>query len=175
LEKYSSYISEKIWRGLCLIFTMTANASDAVWQKLDSDLREYGDKVDLAKSQFEGLTDSINQFGKQLEEAQAREQKITEMLQSFMSKIDQVSEGNWQGSPSASRTVLARPASPLSQHSVRSNSPSDRSRLKLASLVNEGSSSPSSFHISADDTGSAARVHIHRTGSVTIDQGSNSN
>jgi len=153
---------------------MTANASDAVWQKLDSDLREYGDKVDLAKSQFEGLTDSINQFGKQLEEAQAREQKITEMLQSFMSKIDQVSVGNWQGSPSANITVPAGPASPLSQHSVRSISPSD-SRLKLASLVNEGSSSPSSFHISADDAGSAARVHIHRTGSVTIDQGSNSN
>ena len=102
---------------------MTANASDAVWQKLDSDLREYGDKVELAKSQFEGLSDSITKFGRQLEEAQSREAKITEMLQSFMSKIDQVSEQNWGGSEfsarggGSSRQTNSRPGSPQSLHS----------------------------------------------------------
>ena len=58
---------------------MTANAADAVWQKLDKDLKEYGDKVQLAKTQFDGLSGSITKFGKQLEEAQAREQNSRPM------------------------------------------------------------------------------------------------
>ena len=54
---------------------MTANAADAVWQKLDKDLKEYGDKVQLAKTR-DGLSGSITKFGKQLEEAQARDKKL---------------------------------------------------------------------------------------------------
>ena len=115
---------------------MTANASDAVWQKLDSDLREYGDKVELAKSQFEGLSDSITKFGKQLEEAQSREAKITEMLQSFMSKIDQVSEQNWGSSQYATRTSQNSGANSPSSFQSSIDAAAESSRMKLASLSN---------------------------------------
>ena len=149
---------------------MTANASDAVWQKLDTDLREYGDKVELAKSQFEGLSDSITKFGRQLEEAQSREAKITEMLQSFMSKIDQVSEQNWGGSEfsahggGSSRQTNSRPGSPQSlQKSIGAAAQS--SRMKLASLSNMRESPTASpgntLRISAADN-QQQRIHIHR-------------
>ena len=42
---------------------MTANAADAVWQKLDKDLKEYGDKVQLAKTQFANQNSNKNKNG----------------------------------------------------------------------------------------------------------------
>ena len=159
---------------------MTSNAADAVWQKLDKDLKEYGDKVHLAKTQFDGLSDSITKFGKQLEEAQAREQKINDMLQSFMAKIDAVSDQNWdavtgQFSPKSSHQlqtpIQQLPTSPT----LRQSSPSEKSRLKLASLSDNqanASNSPEEdiVHLNSSAKG---RVHVHRSGSVTIEMNPN--
>ena len=169
---------------------MTANAADAVWQKLDKDLKEYGDKVQLAKTQFDGLSDSITKFGAQLEEAQAREQKINDMLQSFMAKIDAVSDQNWDAvagkfSPEPSSALQTptqhMPTSPTYRQQ-QGLSPSEHSRLKLASLsanddagdkkpsVESGDGdnrrSNSSINIGSANKG---KVHIHRSGSVTIE------
>ena len=160
---------------------MTANAADAVWQKLDKDLKEYGDKVQLAKTQFDGLSGSITKFGKQLEEAQAREQKINDMLQSFMAKIDAVSDQNWDGvtgkfSPTSSNhlqtPVQKLPTSPTyRQHS----SPSEQSRLKLNALSSQQqadntTSNTDTVHLNSSNKG---RVHVHRSGSVTIEMDPN--
>ena len=72
----------------------------STWEKLSSELKEYGGKIDAAKAQFDDLSVNIDDFTKQLEEAAARERKITEMLNSFMAKIDNVSSQNWEGSTS---------------------------------------------------------------------------
>ena len=162
---------------------MTSNAADAVWQKLDKDLKEYGDKVHLAKTQFDGLSDSITKFGKQLEEAQAREQKINDMLQSFMAKIDAVSDQNWdavtgQFSPKSSHQlqtpIQQLPTSPT----LRQSSPSEKSRLKLASLSSQEDNQTNASNVTDQNTvhlnsSSKGRVHIHRSGSVTIEMDPN--
>ena len=163
---------------------MTANAADAVWQKLDKDLKEYGDKVQLAKTQFDGLSDSITKFGAQLEEAQAREEKINDMLQSFMAKIDAVSDQNWDAvagkfSPEPSSALQTPTQHMPTSPTYRQRSPSEQSRLKLASLSandDAGDAKPSvetsyggsnsSINVSSANKG---KVHIHRSGSVTIE------
>jgi hypothetical protein len=159
---------------------MTANAADAVWQKLDKDLKEYGDKVHLAKTQFDGLSDSITKFGKQLEEAQAREQKINDMLQSFMAKIDAVSDQNWdavtgQFSPKSSNQLQTPTQQIPTSPTYRQSSPTEQSRLKLASLSdNQATASNSTgedaVHLNSSSKG---RVHVHRSGSVTIEMNPN--
>jgi hypothetical protein len=75
-------------------------SSSPSWEKLSNDLKDYGNKIDEAKTQFDNLSINIDDFTKQLEEAAARERKITVMLNDFMNKIEDVSQQNWDPSTS---------------------------------------------------------------------------
>ena len=156
----------------------TANSTGSQWEKLASELKDYGTKIDSAKAQFDDLSVNIDDFTRQLEEAAARERKITEMLNSFMAKIDNVSQqNNWDPNMSSRShqsshshhsppKLLSAPTYKLSPPNNNVNSIS--SPLRSSELG--GSSGGSSYIGSSEFNNGEAmpQVHISRKGSISI-------
>ena len=160
------------------------------WEKLASELKDYGGKIDNAKAQFDDLSINIDDFTNQLEEAAAREKKITQMLHDFMIKIDNVSQQNWEPTASqrSERSQQSQVASPLkdllatptpySPSSASLSSPSQSAPpaptsatstfLSASDLVDNGNRSNRGAATNSVQMDNGPQVHISRHGSVSI-------
>ena len=119
------------------------SSQGSTWEKLAGELKDYGSKIDAAKSQFDDLSVNIDDFTKQLEEAAARERKITEMLNSFMAKIDNVSQQNWDPTMSQQSQQPRSPPKLLATPAWKSSPPLSSS---LTTSQAYQSSTPNSIH-----------------------------